>query len=504
MSSLPETLAIVPVPAPRESIGIKLAAFGLLGICVFAVHGYHPFANDAGIYVAGVRKLLDPALFQPDAPFVVSHTRFSIFAHLIAAFIHVTHLPLEWVLLGAHLASIYLFLWACWRLARAVFDTDLARWCSVLLGAALFTLPVAGTALTIMDPYVTARSFSTPLGVVALAAMIEHRWAQVTISAILCVLLHPLMGMYVLAFLIVCWMVATERIRLAVGACGMAFLTAGSVWFFTRHVPVEPAYQQAVLSAHREFLFLAKWQWFEIVGLAAPLVLYVIAGYKLGWKSRIGQLCLACVLVGLTAILITGCFVHARGPYVLVSLQLLRSFHLIYALGVVLLGGVAGWFMQRMRWFVWILFAVLFASMYWSACLSFVGSVHLELPGQKVSSWQEAFLWARDHTPKDAIFGMEPSLLYTAGEDEQGFRAISERSALADDKDAGVVVVFPALAREWATQRNAEAGVNRMTDAERREHLHSFGVNWMLLAPDATTSLDCPYQNSAVKICQMQ
>jgi len=485
-------------------VKLRDVQLGLLSGLVLFVHGYHPFANDAGIYVAGVRKLLDPALFQIDAPFVVSHTRLSIFAHLVATFVRVSHLPLAWVLLFAHLISIYLFLWACWRFASVVFDSSVARWCSVLMAAAFFTLPVAGTALTIMDPYVTARSFSTPLGLLALAALVQRRWIQAVVFATFCLLLHPLMGAYTVVFLVVYAFIDVRRVRIAVGVCGAMFLTAEIVWLVACHATVESGYRQAVLSAHREFLFLVRWQWFEIAGLVLPLLLYAAAGFRFGWSSLIGKLCLSCVLTGTTAMLAAAYFVQPSGPYLFVPLQMLRSFHPIYALGVVLLGGTGSWFVQRARWFSVSAFVVLFGCMFLSARLSFAGSAHLELPGRTASPWTEAFLWVRDHTPKDAIFAMEPSLLYAPGEDEQGFRAISERSALADDKDAGVVVVFPALATEWARERNAEAGVNNMTDVERGERLRPFGVSWLLLAPDAQTSFACPFRNGVVKVCAMR
>src|ERR1700733_2332481 len=35
------------------------------------------------------------------------------------------------------------------------------------------TLPIAGTSLMLMEPYVTARSFSTPCALLALAGMLE-------------------------------------------------------------------------------------------------------------------------------------------------------------------------------------------------------------------------------------------------------------------------------------------------------------------------------------------
>jgi len=38
----------------------------------------------------------------------------------------------------------------------------------------------------------------------------------------------------------------------------------------------------------------------------------------------------------------------------------------------------------------------------------------------------------RLQTPRDAVFALDPNYMLIAGEDQHGFRAIAERSALAD------------------------------------------------------------------------
>src|SRR5207244_2668934 len=81
------------------------------------VHGYHPWAEDAEIYLPGVERTLSPKLFPRGAEFFEPYTRLSLFHYLIAGSVRVTHLPLEWALFAWQLASIFLLLLACWRLA---------------------------------------------------------------------------------------------------------------------------------------------------------------------------------------------------------------------------------------------------------------------------------------------------------------------------------------------------------------------------------------------------
>ena len=51
-----------------------------LAIFAFAVAGYHPFAEDGGLYAAGVERLLDPSLFPHETAFVLAPMRHSLFA----------------------------------------------------------------------------------------------------------------------------------------------------------------------------------------------------------------------------------------------------------------------------------------------------------------------------------------------------------------------------------------------------------------------------------------
>jgi hypothetical protein len=493
-----EKQSLVPV----SLVPVSLAPL-LLTPVVLLVHGYHPFAGDAGIYVAGVRHILDPSLYPLNAAFPAAFTRLSILPWTLAALVRVTHLPLSWILFTAHLLSIFLFLTACRQLATRLFATESAAWFSQLLAAACFTMPVAGTALFVMDPYVTARSFSTPVSLMALAACIDRAWPRTILLLIIAALIHPLMAAYAIAFVALYSLVASGRIRLALIICG-AFLTIAGVAFGLAHgTPASPAYRQAVSLPARTFLFLARWHWYEILGLILPLVLFTLALRKLGSTSRKGALCRTCLLIGFTSTLIAALFVPPAGPYPLVPLQVLRSFHVIYLAGVLISGGIVADFTARWRPAAVAIFALLFAGMFVTQRLAWSGSNHLEWPGIRTANpYQQAFLWIRDNTPRNAVFAFNPQLVYLPQEDEQGFRAIAQRDHLADDKDAGIVAVQPQLADRWALQRNAEFNVDQMTDAQRAA-LESLGANWLLLPPEATTELPCPWSNVVVKVCRI-
>jgi len=508
---MPQTLLESPVATVRGTAhsDTPLLRLAALTPAVLLIHGYHPFSDDASIYVAGIRKLLNPSLFKPDAPFVLSNTHLSIFAHVMADAIRVTHLSLPVILLVTHLASIYLFLLGSWYVGCRLFAHIAERWSVVGFAAACFTLPAAGTALTLMDPYVTSRSFSTPIALFVAAALLNRRWKLAAALLLLMGLMHPLMVLYTAALALLYALVDTGQVRgaIALGAAGVAMI--GVIALATRHAPVSHAYFEAMHYRGRDYLFPLAWKWYEDFGLAAPLALLGLAAYRSQTGGRVRNLCLACILLGVSSILAAFLFVHSTGPYFVARLQILRSFQIIYLLGLLLLGGWLGrqlWYGRMTRWLLFALLAAASSGMYAAQRAAYSDSAHIEWPGMRPRNpWAQAYVWIRSNTPANAVFAAEPDLEFRNGVDMQGFRAITERSLLADDKDQAVAaVVKPSIAGLWARQRDAQIGINQMSDQERMEKLKPLGATWMLLRADAKTSLPCPYENAVAKVCRLE
>lgn len=480
-----------------------LAPWLLTPVALF-IHGYHPFAGDAGLYTAGIRHILDPSLYPLNAAFVDAFTRRSLFAWAVAALVRITHAPLAWTLLSLHLLSVILFLIACSGLAARLFAAESVRWCSVLLAGACCSLPVAGTALALMDPYVTARSFSTPLGLLAVAACIDRAAIRTVLLLALAALFHPLMGCYAIAFVMLLVLVSSGHIRAAIGLCSAGFVLAGIAFAIAHRLPGSAAYREAIDLPQRGFLFLARWHWHEVLGLICPLALYAIGLRRAPRSSSVGKLCLAAVLLGTTSLLIATLFVPPAGPWLLVPLQPLRAFHLLYVVGVVLCGGVLHALFERRRPLAAAVVLVLFAGMAIVEGVNWPGCSRIEWPdAQPANAYEQAFLWIHSHTPRNAVFAFDPQFVYWPDEDEEGFRALTERDALADDKDAGVVTVIPGLASRWAAQRNAASAIDNISDERRQASLAPFGVNWVLLPTSTTTHLPCPFHNRAVQVCDL-
>lgn len=502
---------------PPKAVGAARAktpfgAMALLTMMVLLVHGYHPFADDGALYVAGIKKLLHPSLYQTDAVFVTSHVRVSVFAHLAAWLVRSTHLPLPVLLLIFHLLSIFLFLLGAWKVAAKIFPAAQSRWGALLLAAACFTLPVAGTSLFLMDPYVTARSFSTPFGLFALAATLDGAWTEAALWLALAASMDFLMAGYMGIFLLMLILAQRGRWRaMAVaGGAGLALCTA--IFCATLHSQIDLPASQAALS--RSYFFLSTWKWYEYPGLLLPLLLLWIGVQRSRGRGAAGQLSAAALATGGCASLVSLCFVHRSGSLLLARVQVLRSFHPIYLVSLVLVGGLLG---QRIRSYALrrpgprailypaILYSAVLAAMFAGQRLTYPASNHIEWPGMPPRNpWQQAFLWVRSNTPKNSVFALDADYILEQGEDAQGFRATAERSMLADwVKDGGIACISRAAQAPWQRQVKATRNLDRATDAERSARLLPLGATWILLrTPDATAFL-CPYDNGTVKVCRL-
>jgi hypothetical protein len=474
---------------------------GLLTPAVLLIHGYHPLADDGAIYVAGIKKLADPILYRADTVFALSPARFSIFAHLLAPLVSPGRVPLPVLLLLCHLASIFLFLVGSWRVGRQIFPTSRGAWGVVLLVAACFTLPVAGTSLSIMDPYVTARSFSTPLGLFAAAAVLEEKWAQTVLWLSVSALLHPLMAGYTAIAVLTLALAGRSKWRV-IFLLGLAsWLLCAIIFLATASADPTDAFNRAALS--RSYFFLSSWRWYEYPGLGIPLLLLGFAGARSRGPAR--ALALSATAVGVCALLISLCFVHRSGSLLLARLQVLRAFHFVYLAGVGLAGGLLASAAGKHPRTVLLLYGLLVAALFAGQRLTYPESSHVEWPGLRPRNrWQQAFLWIRANTPGDALFALDNDYIESAGEDAQGFRASAERSAVADwFKDGGIASNFPQAATLWWQGSQATARLNEVDDHERLLRLQPLGVTWIVLPRDAPTSFFCPFSNDRVRICRL-
>lgn len=485
---------------------LELAVCGLLALVVLIIHGYHPYSEDAGIYVPAIKKMIDPSLYSYGAHFFERPAHFSLFAFLVSASSRLFLLPIRYVLLAWYLITTATMIYACYRICRACFPEKQMRIVGTLLIVVAASMPAAGTALLLSDPYLTGRSFSTPAVLFAIAFLLEEELRTAFLFLGIALLFHPLMGAAGLAFVLVFLAVRHKAVRMPLLISALLFFSVVLALAFKLHPVIPESYRQALMS--RAYFFLSNWRWFEILGAVAPIVLCLWLAYtgRSIYPGKVVELAIAISIFGSTALVLGVVATWVTPALTLARFQPMRAFHLIYFLFILIPFnlGLRAILKQRTAAYALILLGIA-GGMYISQRRTFPASAHIEWPWHDASNpWQEAFFWVRYNTPKNAIFALSPEYSDEQGDDGSGFRAVAERSALADKiKDGGVVALFPDIADEWVEDVRASATVNQLHTADDARLLVRRGAQWVVASTGKTSGLDCVYRNQAVEVCRL-
>jgi len=478
-----------------KSLGtlLLLAAFAIL------LHGYHPGVEDDGVYLPAIKRHLNPQLYPHDFEFFTLQLQATVFDKLIARSIRLAHLPVAAGVLLWHFVSIFLLLWGCWQISRRCFNEPHAQWAAVSTVAVLLTMPVAGTALYLGDQYLHPRLLATAAILGAIVGILDRSYVRASVCLAIAVVVHPLMASFGISY---CIFLAWKH-RPQVGTPLLALLFPLG-WIFE---PTSDAWRAAART--RDYYFLSNWQWYEWLGVFAPLVLL---WWFRGLATRNGSTVVAqmtsrLVCYGMFQLAVALIIMLPTSLERLKPLQPMRYLHLVYLIFVLISGGLIGRHILRRHVFRWLLFFVpLGLLMFYVQRQTFPDSPHLELPG-KVSQnpWIEAFDWIRQNTPLDSHFALDPYYMQRPGEDFHSFRALAERSALADYvKDPSVATQVPRLAPRWLEEVKAQERWPHFQAANFQRLKNRFGVNWVVLESSGPPGMDCPYQNELLRVCRIE
>ena len=476
----------------------------LLTMGALLVHGYHPYAEDAEIYLPGVERILNPHLFPVGQEFFESHASLTFFPNLIAFSLRVTHLPMETGLFLWHVASIFLLLLACWQLSELLFPDARARWCGVCMVAALLTIPVAGTALYILDQYLNPRNLSAFAGVFMAARTLEKKYVRAGLWLMFAACVHPLMWVFPFSFCVLLLLMEKFEGR---WKSATSSASGSMLWVLMPLAPPASAAYHEAAKKH-PYHYIQNWAWYELLGIVAPLALF-------WWFSRVARRRQWLILERVSRAFVVYGMIYLAAAIVvdvparfesLARLQPLRSLHFLYIVLFVCIGGFLGEYVLKNRVWRWLLlFVPLAAGMFFAQRSLFPASAHVEWPGAASRNpWAQAFVWIRQNTPVDAVFALDPEYMHIDGEDGIGFRCLAQRSRLADGvKDNGVVSMFPPLAEEWWAQVQAQTPWKNLRAEDFSRLKSKYGANWVVVQQPGVPALDCAYQNSAVQVCRI-
>ena len=469
------------------------------------VQGYHPGLEDDAFYLAAIKRNLNPSLFPHDADFFRVQFQATVFDKLIAFSVRWSHVPLEWGILFWQWGVTLLILWGCWQISRRCFAEAHAQWAAVTLVAVLLTLPVSGTGLTLTDQYLHPRALATALILAAIVAVLDRRLVLAGVLLVAAFFVHAIMAALGASYcLFLLWKPAERTPTEQRQSIVLAALLLPLGWVFE---PASDAWRQA--AATRPFYFVLRWHWYEWLGVVAPLAL-------LWWFRALAQRRGSAVMARVAERLVYfGVFQLAVALVIslparlerLRPLEPMRFLHIVYLLFVLLAGGLLGQYVLKRHALRWLLlFVPLSAGMFYAQRQMYPSTAHLELLGAASrNSWVDAFRWISLNTPVDSQFALDPRYMELPGEDYHGFRALAERSVLADAvKDAGMVARVPSLGPRWLREVEAQRGWRGFQRPDFLRLKAELGVDWVVLTAPGVGGLSCPYRNAQVVVCRVE
>jgi hypothetical protein len=295
------------------------------------------------------------------------------------------------------------------------------------------------------------------------------------------------------------WLVVLDRYRPS--ALGFAALFPLGILD-----PPPPSYHEVAL--RQSYFFVLRWHWYEWLGVIGPVLLFWwlarlarrrgLENMELVSRAMIPYIVLATV----AAIVLS---IPARFE-ALTRFEPLRCLALAYMILIVIGGGLLSLHVLRSSVWRWlVLFVPLSLGMYAAQRQIFPASAHIEWPWARPSNpWAQAFEWVREKTPTDALFALNPQHMALPGEDENGFRARAERSRLADAvKDKGAASAFPPLSDKWLEQFRDQENWEQFQKGDFERLRQKYGVSWIVVERPGPEGLDCPYENSKVRVCRL-
>lgn len=482
-------------PVSRDDKSLTIAGLVFLTAAAVAIHGYSVGVEDQDVYLSAVKKWLDPSLYPVNAEFFMEQMKASIFIPALGATARLV--GMEWALILWHVASIFLILLGCRRLAELCFDGGAARWSAVMLVTVMLTMPIAGTALYPVDQYLHPRALASAGLLLGIAASLRRRWGWTAVWMAFATAMHPLMAVFGISLLLFLWIPWP-------GAGPMpAALAMFPLGLFDK---MSPAWQEATLA--RSYYFPLRWEWYEWLGMVAPVIFIWWAGRfarRRGWKV-LDRIAVRLVAFAVFQFLI-GMAMTVPSGLQMAALQPMRWLHIFYFFFLIIAGGMAGEFILKRRVWAWAAaFGALALIMFSVQHDLFLHSDHTDWPGRLPRNpWAQAFLWVRANTPQNAVFALDPKYMELPAEDAYGFRAWAERSVMAEDqKDPGAATVFPELAPKWREQVAAQRGIERFSEGQFLDLRRRFGVDWVLLPSSANVQLLCPFRNGAAAVCRIE
>ena len=472
-----------------------------LGFVLFAAlatangAGYRYGTSDQAFYIPVVVRALNPAAFPRDAALIDSQGRLMLSDEIIAGIIRVTGLRLEWLFFGTYLLSLLLIWIAITAIGRRLFAST---WLTVAFAAAM-TLRhrIPSTTANSLEPYFHPRMLAFSVGAIALAAVLQRRFALAVALVAVSGVMHVTTGLWFAVMLGVAIAILDSRWRLPAIAGGIA-AAAFVVWagvagpLRESFVTMDAKWLEALANKDLFAWEWPAWSWISNLGL----IVVAWAAYR----SRESRPELGAIVWGAASLvgvfLVSFPLVRAKLAFP-VQLQLSRIFWLVEFVTLICLISVV-----RRERIAKIVAAILIAA----AAGRGVYVMTIEHPERPLvaihlpaSDWDDAMRWIKTQSI-DAHVLADPGHAWKYG---TSVRVAAERDVFLEEvKDAAVAIYSREMALRFLERVREVPSFDQMSPGRARELALGYDLKYMVTEKDMPFNV--VYKNRRFKVYELE
>jgi hypothetical protein len=245
---------------PRRPRALILAAGALLFAIVATLNtaGYRYGAGDQAGHLPSVLRHLDPRLFPRDSALIDAQSRLAVFDEVLARAMSVIPASLEAWCFALYVATLALLYAGLIRLGGAYLQSGWAL--AAFVAVATIRHRIARTSANTLEGYFHPRQLAFAIGIIGVAETMRARPWTALAAAIVAGVVHPMTGLWFLAWIGVALFVEQPSLRrvLAIGggvaaAAGVALLAGG----FLLTERMDEAWLATL--AGKDYLFATDW-----------------------------------------------------------------------------------------------------------------------------------------------------------------------------------------------------------------------------------------------------
>lgn len=469
--------------------------FLFIAVISIPLGGYQFGVKDQYVTIPIYLRYLDPTLYPNDYYYPQPNEGKSLHSPLLALTRPLfPDIPTQFFILYSLFHTLWLY--ALYRFARFLLKDKKAA----LLSLLFFITPkwVGGTGAMTYELSLVYRTISMPFALLSLVWTLERRYLYAALTGVIACAIHPLTGLYV-GFPI--YVILCNRLRQRLHlpplstyfAIPIPFLLLILISLLVKNpLHMDPEWF-TIVQNRLPFAFLSRWDLLDTGALFLFVILGVTAYALQPTVLRNNKE--TAFAFGVTTIAALGVPALAEISKIapLLQVQFARALTLPATAVIIFFSqAVLARLWNKRPWTVAILLPLAILTIVYPARDP---DTHFLLAPDRSSPWVDVQLWAKENTPKTAVFLTNPFL--------SGFRVFSERSPVVEYKDGTAAIFSRTHAFAWKRRIEAIKDVDSMTLSELLTLNGKYPYDYLVRKKN-TQSLPIPlaYENVDFRVYQ--